>query len=53
MLIMPTKVPNKGSKGLKKTKKPNATKRTVQLQHMSDSNAPMAVSHYWTWATAN
>ena len=37
---MPPKAPKKGSKGLKKTKKPKAMKRTVQLEHMSDSDAP-------------
>ena len=37
---MPSKAPKKGSMGLKKTKKPKSTKRPVELQQMSDSDAP-------------
>ena len=37
---MPPKVPKKGSKGLKKTKKGPKAKKTVQLEHMSDSDVP-------------
>ena len=33
-------MPKKGSKGLKKTKRPKATKRTVQLEQIPDSDVP-------------
>ena len=39
MITMPPKVPKKGSKGLKKTKRPKV-KKTVQLAETSDSDAP-------------
>ena len=39
-VTMPLKAPKKGSKGQKKTKKPEAMKRPAELQRMSDSDAP-------------
>ena len=39
MLTMAPKSPKKGSQVLKKTKSPKV-KKTVQLEHMSDSDAP-------------